>query len=90
MQKFRKILLHYRAALSSCKLEDCLLVIKEILAKQKKMTSQNKRLGEADQRYLKLAERLACKEFAAVLHTTPDVVKKRLHAAMRRKASEVE
>lgn len=78
---------HYRTALSSCKLEDCLLLIKEISTKQKDLSSQGKKLGPVDEQYLKLAERLVCEEFAAVLHTTPDAVRKRLHAAMRHKAA---
>lgn len=88
--KTSELTAHYRAALSSCRLEDCLLIIKEIIIKQKKMASQKKELGGVDRQYLRLAERLVCEEFAAVLHTTPDTVKKRLNAAMRRRVSEVE
>ena len=76
---------HYRGMLASCRLEDCLLLIKEIYTKQKNLASQSKKLGQVDQQYLKLAERLVCEDFAAVLHTTPDEIKKRLYAAMRRK-----
>ena len=78
---------HYRAALSSCKLEDCLLLIKEISTKQKDLSSHGKKLGPVDEQYLKLAERLVCEEFAAVLRTTPDAAKKRLYTEMRRKKS---
>lgn len=70
--------------------EDCLLLIKEIITKQKQVSNKNKGLGDVDRQYLRLAERLVCEEFAAVLHTTPDTVKKRLNAAMRRRVSEVE
>ncbi|WP_251317661.1 hypothetical protein [Flintibacter muris] len=78
---------HYRGMLASCKLEDCLLLIKEIYAKQRELASHSKKLGQVDQQYLKLAERLVCEEFSAVLHTTPELVKKQLYAAMRRKTA---
>lgn len=64
-----------------------MLLIKEISTKQKDLSSHGKKLGTVDEQYLKLAERLVCEEFAAVLHTTPDAVRKRLHAAMRHKAT---
>lgn len=85
-RKTADLIAHYRDMLASCKPEDCLLLIKEIYTKQKNLSGHNKKLGQIDQQYLKLAERLICEEFAAVLNTTPDAVKKRLHAAMRRKA----
>lgn len=88
--KTKELIAHYRSALSSCKLEDCLLLIKKIITKQKQVSNKNKELGDVDRQYLRLAERLACEEFAAVLHTTPGTVKKRLNAAMRRRVSEVE
>ena len=81
------LIAHYRSLLASYKLEDCLLLIKEIYLKQRDITGRGKRLGQVDQEYLKLAERLVCEEFAAVLGTTPDVVKKKLYASMRRKAA---
>lgn len=86
-QKTMDLSAHYRTALSSCKLEDWLLLIKEISTKQKDMAEHGKKLGSVDQQYLKLTERLVCEEFAAVLHATPDSVKKQLYAAMRCKAS---
>lgn len=79
---------HYRGMLSSFRLEDCLLLIKEIHTKQRELAGRGKKLGQVDQQYLKLGERLVCEEFAAVLHTTPDFMKKRLYAAMRRKTAE--
>lgn len=78
---------HYRGMLASCKLEDCLLLIKEIYTKQRELASHGKKLGQVDQQYLKLAERLVCEEFSAVLHTTPELVKKQMYAAMRRKTA---
>ena len=86
-KKTTELTAHYRAALASCKLEDCLLLIKEISTKQKELASHNKKLGPVDEQYLKLAERLVCEEFAAVLCTTPDAAKKRLYTEMRRKKS---
>lgn len=87
---FRKtsdLIAHYRGLLASCDLEDCLLLIKEIYIKQRNLAGHSKKLSQADQQYLKLAERLVCEEFAAVLHTTPELVKKRLYLEMRRKAA---
>lgn len=78
---------HYRGLLASCELEDCLLLIKEICIKQRDLAGRSKKLGQVDQQYLKLAERLVCEEFAAVLHTTPDLIKQRLYMEMRRKAA---
>ena len=73
---------HYQEALASCRPEDCLLLIKEIYLKEKELTARNKKLGQVDARYLKIAERLVCEEFAVALDTGPDSIKKRLYAAM--------
>ena len=73
---------HYRKLLASNQMEDCLLLIKEIYTRQKDMTGQGKKLGQVDSRYLKIAERLVCEEFAVALQTGPDSIKKRLYASM--------
>lgn len=73
---------HYHAMLASCRLEDCLLLIREVRTKQRELSARGKRLGQTDSRYLKIAERLICEEFAAVLHTAPDLIEERLYAAM--------
>lgn len=73
---------HYQEVLASCQPEDCLLLIKEIYLKEKELTAHNKKLGQVDARYLKIAERLVCEEFAVALNTGPDSIKKRLYAAM--------
>lgn len=86
-RKTTELIAHYRGLLSSCKLEDCLLLIKEIYVKQRGLANHSKKLGQVDQQYLKLAERLVCEEFAAVFDTTPDAAKKRLYASMRRKTA---
>lgn len=78
---------HYRDLLASRKVEDCLLLIKEIYVKQREMIRQKKRLGQVDTQYLKLAEKLICEEFAVALNTTPDSVQERLHSVMRRRAT---
>lgn len=46
-----------------------------------------KRLGQAGARCLKLAEKLACEEFAIALDTTPELIRERLYAVTERKAS---
>lgn len=78
---------HYQSMLATHKVEDCLLLIKEIHTRQREMTRQKKRLGQADTQYLKLAEKLICEEFAVVLGTTPDLIQERLYAATERRAT---
>ena len=78
---------HYQSMLASQKVEDCLLLIKEIHIRQKEMVRQKKRLGQADTQYLKLAEKLICEEFAVALDTTPDLIRERLYAGTERKAT---
>jgi RNA polymerase-interacting CarD/CdnL/TRCF family regulator len=51
---------HYRDLLASRKVEDCLLLIKEIYVKQREMVRQKKSPRQADTQYLKLAEKLIC------------------------------
>lgn len=78
---------HYKSMLASHKVEDCLLLIKEIHIRQKEMVRQKKRLGQTDTQYLKLAEKLICEGFAVVLDTTPDLIPERLYKATERKAT---
>lgn len=78
---------HYKSMLASHKVEDCLLLIKEIHIRQKEMARQKKRLGQTDTQYLKLAEKLICEEFAVVLATTPDLIRERLYKVTERKAT---
>lgn len=78
---------HYRSMLASHKVEDCLLLIKEIYIKQRETAQQKKRPGQVNTQYLKLAEKLICEEFAAVLNTTPDLIRERLYAVMDPRAS---
>lgn len=67
--------------LASRRVEDYLRLIKEIHVRQKEMAQSKKRLGQVDSQYLKLAEKLVCEEFAAVLNTTPELIRQRLYAA---------
>ena len=78
---------HYRELLASRKVEDCLLLIKEVYVKQREMVRQKKRPGQMDTQYLKLAEKLICEEFAVVLDTTPDLIRERLYEVTERKAT---
>ena len=78
---------HYRDMLASQKVEDCLLLIKEILVKQREAARQKKRLGQVDTQYVKLAEKLICEEFAVALDTTPDLIRERLYADIQRRAT---
>lgn len=85
--KMMELTAHYQSMLTTRKVEDCLLLIKEIHVKQREMVQQKKRLGQADTQYLKLAEKLVCEEFAVALNTTPDLIRERLYTATQRKAT---
>ena len=78
---------HCQSMLASHKVEDRLLLIKELHAKQRERLRQKKLLGQMDTQYLKLAERLICEEFAVVLDTTPELIRERLYAVTERKAA---
>ena len=78
---------HYHEMLSPCSPEGCLLLIKEVYCKQQNLAVQNKKPSEVDSRYLKIAERLVCEEFAAVLHTAPSAIKERLYAEIDRQTA---
>jgi len=77
---------HYQQLLGTCRLEDCLVLLKELHCKQKELAARSRKLGQVDVRYQKLAERLVCEELAAALDTTPDSARKRLYAAMEPQA----
>ena len=74
---------HYQGALVSGNPESILLLIKEIYLKEKELAAHHKKLGQVDSRYLKVAERLVCEEFAMALQTTPESIKKRLHRGIQ-------
>lgn len=78
---------HYRDLLNSHSVEDRLLLIREIQVRQRELARQKKRPSQLDSKYLKLAEKLICEEFAVVLDTTPDLIRERLYAATERKAT---
>lgn len=73
---------HYQEALGSCEPERCLLLIKEIHQKERELSAHKKKLGQVDFRYLKIAERLVCEEFAVALDTSLEAVRRRVYAAM--------
>lgn len=81
-RKPAELIAHYQEVLASCQPESCLLLIKEIYQKERELTAHNKKLGQVDSRYLKIAERLVCEEFAVALQTGPDSIKKRLYASI--------
>lgn len=80
---------HYQGALASCDPESCLMLIKEVYLKEKELAAHKKKLGQVDSRYLKIAERLVCEEFAVALNTGPDSIKRRVYAAMEREAPKI-
>lgn len=79
---------HYQQMLASSRPENCLLLIKEIYLKEKELAARSKKLGQVDSRYLKLAERLICEEFAVALNTEPESIRKRVYTAMERETSD--
>lgn len=85
--KTMELTAHYQSMLASHKVEDCLLLIKEIHSRQRELVRQRKHLGQMDTQYLKLAEKLICEEFAVVLNTTPELIRERLYAVTKRKAT---
>lgn len=85
--KTMELTAHYQELLASHKVEDCLLLIKEIHVRQREMARQKKRLGQVDSKYLKLAEKMICEEFAVVLDTTPNLIRERLYAVTQRRAT---
>ena len=85
--KAMDLAVHYRDMLASHKIEDCLLLIKEIHTRQREIARQKKQPGLANTQYLKLAEKLICEEFAVALDTTPDLIRERLYADIRRRAT---
>ena len=85
--KTMELTAHYQSMLASHRVEDCLLLIREIHIKQGEMVQQKKQLGQMDAQYLKLAEKLISEEFAVVLDTTPDLIRERLYAVTGCKAT---
>ncbi len=85
--KAMDLTVHYRDMLASHKVEDCLLLIQEIHIRQRETARQKKRLGQVDSKYLKLAEKLICEEFAVALDTTPDLIRERLYADIQSRAT---
>lgn len=73
---------HYQELLASCEPGAYLLLLKEIFLKQKELSKRGKKLGQVDLKYQKVAERLACEEFAVALDSTPDSVREHLYSAM--------
>ena len=77
---------HYQEVLASGSPESCLMLIKEIYLKEKELAAHRKKLGQVDARYLKIAERLVCEEFAVALQTAPESIRKRLYTGIEPKA----
>lgn len=77
---------HYQELLATSRLEDCLLLLKEVFLKEQDLARRKKKLGQVDTRYQKVAERLVCEEFAVALQTTPEAVKRQLYSVMGQSA----
>lgn len=86
-RKITDLIAHYRNLVASDQVKDYLLLLKEIYVKQRDLADRNKKLGQIDAQYLKLAERVVCEEFAIALHTAPELIRKRLYTATRVKAT---
>lgn len=78
-QKPEELAAHYHEVLVPGDPESLLLLIKEIYLKEKELAAHRKKLGQVDSRYLRVAERLVCEEFAVALQTTPESIKRRLY-----------
>ncbi len=82
-KKTSEIDAHYGELLESDDPGDTLLLIKEILMKEKDQSAHSKRLRLIDQQYLRLALLPLCEEFAAALHTQPEKIKRQIYDAMQ-------
>lgn len=85
-QKPSELAAHYQELLATSRLEDCLLLLKEVFLKEQDLARHKKKLGQVDTRYQKVAERLVCEEFAVALQTTPEAIKRQLYSAMSQSA----
>ena len=72
---------HYQE-LASGSLEDLLMLLKECTVKQAQAEDRKRHLGQVDERYLRLAERLVYGELAVVLHTSPQEVREQVHSRL--------
>jgi len=76
---------HYQSIMDSHKCEDLLSMVKSIFAKSVDAEKNNKKLGQIDKRYLKMAEELLFGELASALgkdkETVEKMVRERLEAA---------
>ena len=81
-RKPEELATHYQKVLASGDPESLLLLIKEIYLKEKELSAHHKKLGQVDTRYLKIAERLVCEEFAVALQTAPESIKRRLYKGL--------
>lgn len=67
---------HYNEIYTRDTTEAFLLLIKEILIKEREAKSGNRSLRQIDTKYLELTEKPASEEFALALNKTPDEIKK--------------
>lgn len=74
---------HYKELTSKEEPKAYLRIIKEVSKKRRDAAIRHKRLGQVDEMYLKKAEELVCREFAAALNTTPELVKHRIYEEIK-------
>ena len=70
---------HYQQLTADDMPDSYLRLIKEVHRKKVAAGLRHKRLGQVDEIYLKRAEELVCREFAAALNTTPELIKARIY-----------
>ena len=74
---------HYKELTAMEEPKAYLRIIKEVSKKRRDAMIRHKRLGQVDEVYLKKAEELVCREFAAALNTTPELVKNRIYEEIK-------
>lgn len=71
----RELNVYYKSLLNTHKCTDLFKLIRTVYLKEQNATTNNKKLGQTDKNYMRLAEELLHGEFAAALGITKDEVK---------------
>lgn len=73
---------HYDDLMTRHDLASHLRLFKELCQKEKMVREKGKKFGQLESRYMSQVEKLLADEFSYALSETPDLSKKRLHAAI--------
>lgn len=73
---------HFQQMLSECSIEGSLMVIKEILLREKKYSNEGKKLRQAETHYLGIVEKALSEELSIALGKDVDEVKRMIRNAV--------